>query len=154
MKSIFLGYALLSQQLYEKVFKSSFRRKSIQNNFETLLEEIICYIDTINEYLDVKLFILVNLNCYLTDEELCQLYEFAIMKNVRMLIINSRHCTSEMIEMDGVRRYIIDEDLCEILQLYQKLEPKRNMRFEKCVNSDRAITIAYSTGSSISLRSV
>ncbi|KRN88594.1 hypothetical protein IV53_GL000559 [Ligilactobacillus ceti DSM 22408] len=86
---------------------------SINNNFETLLERLICYIETENEYLDVPLFVLVNVDSYFNDDEIKDLYDYMILNNIKLIVINS-NLPKRDVEIEGVKRYIIDRDLCEL----------------------------------------
>lgn len=77
----------------------------------TSLEKIIDYMNLHNSILGTKVFILVNIHSYYTQDKLKFLYEQAFYKKYHLLLIECRETdTLEFIE----KRYIIDKDGCVI----------------------------------------
>lgn len=73
-------------------------------------EKLIQYIKLLNDVLNKKLVILVNIRSYLSLEKVAQLVEFAKYNEINLLLIESmqREFT------DVTKKFIIDADGCEI----------------------------------------
>ena len=83
----------------------------IDITYETLLEKIIDYITLIQEFLGINLFVFVNLKCFLSFEELEQLYLSIAYKKCNILLLENS-INEKRLEQEIIR--IIDSDLCEI----------------------------------------
>ena len=94
-------------------FKSSGIR--FAQNYDTLLEKIICYINILLELKPFEFLIFVNLKSILDDDSLSQLYSHCEREKVGLLLIED--CKRrELIASE--RALIITEDLCEILETH------------------------------------
>ena len=67
----------------------------------------------LKKYSSVKCFVLLNLHCFFNSKELELIYEELKYQNIEILVIENimhyKRLESEVI-------YIIDEDLCEIVE--------------------------------------
>ncbi len=80
-------------------------------NKETLLDNLLLLIDIESELRLDKLIMFVNLKDYLSNDELTELYKYALYKNVYILLIdNNKHVTNKF-----EKKLFIDEDLIEFM---------------------------------------
>ncbi|MDY3239562.1 MAG: type II-A CRISPR-associated protein Csn2 [Anaerovoracaceae bacterium] len=77
---------------------------------DSLCERIIDYITLVREYDRDKLFILVNLRCFVSNSEFSAFVDTILNRRINIVLIENR----EYENVPGENRYIIDEDLCEI----------------------------------------
>lgn len=84
----------------------------VESKDSTWLEKICAYLEVCQRFLDVKLFILVNLKRYLSNEELLAFYKQINYKNINILLIEQSINDNEIIENEKI--IIVDNDLCEI----------------------------------------
>ena len=77
---------------------------------ESLLEHLIRYIKLVVKLLGVKLIIFVNLRSYLSDRQFMGLIQEIKYQEIKALFIENQ----EKACMEGVMRYSIDRDGCEI----------------------------------------
>lgn len=88
--------------------------KPILSN-DNLAEKLLDFIIMVKKYSSVKCFVLLNLHCFFNSKELELFYEELKYQNIEILVIENimhyKRLESEVI-------YIIDEDLCEIVDLY------------------------------------
>ena len=77
---------------------------------ENYLERIDQYIKIVTELLKKKLLVMINIRSYLDDEQLKQLMSNAAYNEINSLLIES----VQRKLIDGLSRYIIDFDGCEI----------------------------------------
>ena len=73
-------------------------------------EKLVSYIKIIVKVLAVKLVVFVNIRSYLTDEQMQALCKEMTYQEVKGLFIENQERSC----VEGVRRYIIDKDKCEI----------------------------------------
>lgn len=67
------------------------------------------------KYSSAKCFVLLNLHCFFGENELELIYKELVYQNVEVLIIeNVMH--NNRLSFEKV--YIVDKDLCEIVDLY------------------------------------
>ena len=78
--------------------------------YESLAEKILDYFELVEEYDKKKLFIMVNLRSYLSDEEMKMFMRDVLARKIQVLLIES----SERSVLDEEKRYIVDADLCVI----------------------------------------
>lgn len=78
----------------------------------TWLERICAYLEVCQRFLNVKLFVFVNLKRYLSNEELIAFYKQISYKNISLLLIEQSIKENEIIGNEKV--IIVDKDLCEI----------------------------------------
>ena len=83
---------------------------TIRDEYNSMLERIIDYMELVREFDRDKLFLFVNLKTYFSDEEILPFYETVIGHGFNVFLIEST--MSDLIEYE--RRTIIDKDLCEI----------------------------------------
>lgn len=83
---------------------------SFSEDYDSLGEKLIDYIELVNEFDKSKLFILVNVRSYMDDNELDKFVETIIRHEYKVLLLESK----ENIAIKGLKRYIVDKDLCEI----------------------------------------
>lgn len=77
---------------------------------EDILERLVRYIKTSINVMKTKLFVFINLRSFLSEAQMEQLIRELSYQEVKVLLIeNQAKCC-----MEGVRRYIIDKDGCEI----------------------------------------
>lgn len=86
-----------------------------EENYESLEEKIICYLNALIELKKCKFFIFVNLKSVLSDEKLSQLYAHCKAEQVGLLLIENAKIRPLL---PCERAVIVTEDLCEILENY------------------------------------
>ena len=83
------------------------RHEEIEDNF---FEKLIRYVKIAVEVLSTKVFVLVNIRSYLTDEQVQELIQETVYQEAQILFVENQ----ERACMQGGMRYIIDRDGCEI----------------------------------------
>lgn len=84
-----------------------------EENYETLLEKIICYLNILIELKAIKCVIFVGLKNVLSDDELRFLYRHCRLHKLLLLLIEGSKTRAILNEE---RAIIITEDLCEIVE--------------------------------------
>ncbi len=83
----------------------------LEENHETLLEKILNYLSVVQEFINISVFVFVNIKSFLLDKDLQELFKAASYKKYKILLFESisreKFCDAEKI-------YIIDSDLCSI----------------------------------------
>lgn len=74
------------------------------------LEKIFAYMELVRELERDKLFIMVNMRSYFSDEEMEKFTESVFLHVFKVLLVEN----SEMPRLKYSRRYVVDDDLCEI----------------------------------------
>lgn len=94
-------------------YQNFFKALLVEFDYETasILDRLIEYIKASSELLNKKLFIIVNLDSFLTDEELLELTNFLCYNEIKLLALQNK-ITREVKACEHLR--IIDQDLCEI----------------------------------------
>lgn len=82
----------------------------IVEDYDTLEEKILAYMDFVRELERKDLFIFVNLRCLLSPERLQLLADTALTREHKLLLIDNM----EYPKLRKERRIIIDKDFCEI----------------------------------------
>ena len=82
----------------------------LSDDYDSLAEKIIDYMELVNEYLGEKLFVTVGLRSFLPDNEAELFMQTILRHGFHCIMIESFSKKKLMNE----KRYIIDEDLCEI----------------------------------------
>lgn len=82
----------------------------VENSYDSLGEELLDYFELVQEYDMKKLFVLVNLRSYLSDEEMNLFLEGILNRRIEVLLLESTE--RKMLEYE--ERYIVDRDLCVI----------------------------------------
>lgn len=109
-----LSYELLGDISFSKINISSLIKASgleFNNDYETLSEKLIDYMEMVRYYDKDKLFIYYNLRSLICDKEADVFFDTCLRKNINIFCIESG-CRTKLEKED---RYIIDEDLCEII---------------------------------------
>ena len=83
---------------------------SIVDDYETLEEQLLTYMDLAREIEGKKLFIFVNLRCLVEPERLQLMMDTALAREHQILLIDN----VEYPKLVKERRIIIDADFCEI----------------------------------------
>ena len=78
--------------------------------YKNQLEKLIDYMSLIREYENEKLFILVNMRSWFSDDEMDLFIRTALVHKYRLLLVDNK----EYSRLSGEKRIIIDQDLCEI----------------------------------------
>ena len=82
-------------------------------NKEDVIENLLEYILIMQKYAPVKLFILLNLHNDFSDDEITQLYNEFLSRNIPVFVLES-NTNFKKSPLESVT--IIDEDLCEIVE--------------------------------------
>ena len=82
----------------------------LNDDYDSLAEKIIDYMELVKEYLGEKLFVTVGLRSFLSDNEAELFLQTILQHGFHCIMIESFLKEKLMNE----KRYIIDEDLCEI----------------------------------------
>lgn len=108
---VFLSdYELIYDNLdYQNIFKAV--NLHIDTETKNLASMIIDYMRISSDLSGTKLFIFVNLDNFLTDEDLIELQNFISYNNIIVFCLQNQ-LNRKLIENENLR--IIDEDLCEI----------------------------------------
>ena len=83
---------------------------SLKEEYESLAEKVIDYMEMVNTLERRKLYILVNFRSYVSDEEMIYFIDTVLRRELNVLIIES----TERSILKGELRYLVDESLCEI----------------------------------------
>ena len=83
----------------------------LEISHEPFLEKLISYLNIMQEFCNISLFIFVNLKCYLSKEEVHLLYQHIFYNKLNVLLLENT-MQDEKYEQEKYR--IIDIDLCEI----------------------------------------
>ena len=82
-------------------------------NKDDLLSALLDYIILVKKYLAPKCFVMLNLhNCFSADE-LDTLYKELIYQNINILVVEGKKCFDTTF---FEKVYIVDEDMCEIVE--------------------------------------
>ena len=74
--------------------------------YDSLGEQLLDYFELVEEYDRKKLFVLVNLRSYLSDQEISIFISQILQRNIQVMLLES----SEHPIVEGERRYILDKD--------------------------------------------
>lgn len=85
---------------------------TIEKEYDTMLEKVVAYTNVLIEFSHLRCLIFLNIQSYLTKEEIKLLYEHCRYKEVALLFIES----FRRYKLDNENCIIIDEDLCEIVE--------------------------------------
>ena len=81
-----------------------------EDSGEDFFERLVKYIKVLVDLLSVKLVVFINARCFLNDERIRRLCEEIKYTEIKGLFIEN----SEKTCVEGMERYIIDKDKCEI----------------------------------------
>ena len=82
----------------------------IVDGSDSEIEKIIDYMELVRELLGERLFIMVNMRSYYSDEDMQGFIDTVIQHKYNVLLLES----SENAILDGEKRLILDNDICEI----------------------------------------
>lgn len=83
---------------------------SIVDDYETLEERLLAYMDLERDFEDKKMFIFVNLRCLIPEGRFKRMIDTALAREHRILLIDNM----EYPKLEREKRHVIDADLCEI----------------------------------------
>ena len=89
---------------------------ALEEEYDTLLEKIICYLNVLAELKNLKFFVFVNIKSVLEDEDLEKLYYHCQKEKISLLLIESVKIRPLLPQEKAI---IITKDLCEILENFQ-----------------------------------
>ena len=81
-----------------------------EDSGEDFLERLVKYIKILVDLLSVKLVVFINARCFMNDEQIRKLCEEIKYMEIKGLFIENNEKTC----VEGMERYIIDKDRCEI----------------------------------------
>ncbi len=84
----------------------------VSEHADSLLEKLVDYLRLINSTFNIRYFVIYGLHSLLTKEELIEFYRFAFLK--KYVILSVEAYGTDCLECE--RQYIIDADLCSVLQ--------------------------------------
>ncbi len=82
----------------------------IVDDSDSEIEKIIDYMELVRELLGERLFIMVNMRSYYSDEDMQGFIDTVVQHKYNVLLLES----SENAILDGEKRLILDNDICEI----------------------------------------
>lgn len=82
------------------------------NDYATVLEKIVCYINIYAELKNISFFVLVGIKTVLSDEEITELYKHCSLQKISLLLIEGGRARKTL---ENERIIIVTEDLCEIV---------------------------------------
>lgn len=83
---------------------------SIADDYSSLAEKLLAYMELTRDLLNKKLFILVNVRGFIPFHELQRLVDTALLREHKLILVDY----IEYPKLNQEKRLIIDEDLCEI----------------------------------------
>lgn len=81
-----------------------------REDYASLGEKLLDYMELVSEYEGEKLFVLYNLRCLISDREAELFLDSVLRHGYNALILDG----CEHARLSGEQRYLVDEDLCEI----------------------------------------
>ena len=81
----------------------------IEDNYQNALERIFAYMEFVRELDRDRLFVMINMRAYFSDEEMERFIESICLHDFKVLLLES-HTYGKLKNMN---RYTVDEDLCE-----------------------------------------
>ncbi len=83
---------------------------TIADDYSSLAEKLLDYMQIVEIFECKKLFILVNVRSFINDNEMQHLIDDIIMREYQVILLDN----TERKLLHNENRYLIDEDLCEI----------------------------------------
>lgn len=80
------------------------------DNYDSLAEKILDYMELVREYDSEKMFITLNLRSYISDDEMNKFVNDVVVRGYKLLMLEN----TEYPIIDHEKRYIIDADKCII----------------------------------------
>lgn len=106
-----VGSADLTYDLDYK-WSDIFKLYSLQfeENYSDIVNKITSYIKIISQFSDIRVIFLVNVRSFLSNEEMQKVFEMAYYCKINIFLLESH----EREEREGIKRYVIDKDMCFI----------------------------------------
>lgn len=104
----FNGDIIFSKMNFASLVKAS--GLEFREEYESLPEKVIDYMELVAEFEGEKLFILYNLRSLISDQETELFLDTALRREYNILMLES----SEHSRLSNEQRYIVDDSLCEI----------------------------------------
>jgi CRISPR type II-A-associated protein Csn2 len=82
----------------------------IETSWETLLEQLIGYMQVMRQIYHIRIFTIMNLKQYFDETEIQGLYEFTFYEKIYLLVLESKYTECSKNE----KCLIMDRDLCII----------------------------------------
>ena len=94
-------------------YQNFFKAIAIEFDYDknSIIEKLIEYIKVTADLLDKKLFVIINLDSFLTEEDLVELSKFLCYNKIKVLALQNK-ITRQVKTCENLR--ILDQDLCEI----------------------------------------
>lgn len=80
------------------------------DNYDSLAEKILDYMELVREYDSEKMFITLNLRSYISDDEMNKFVNDVVARGYKLLMLEN----NEYPIIEHEKRYIIDADKCII----------------------------------------
>ncbi len=80
------------------------------DNYDSLAEKILDYMELVREYDSEKMFITLNLRSYISDDEMNKFVNDVVVRGYKLLMLEN----TEYPIIEHEKRYIIDADKCII----------------------------------------
>lgn len=116
-----LSFSVPFQLSYDEPSPSDYMKTvslKFEKAYDTLEEKIICYVNALIELKKCEFFVFVNLKSVLDDDKLKAVYNHCRNEKVGLLLIECRKIRTLL---SCEKAIIITEDLCEILENYDKV---------------------------------
>ena len=81
----------------------------IDEEEKSAIEKVFAYMEMVRELDRDRLFIMINMRSYFSDEDMETLIESVCLHDFKMLLVES----TERNRLKNTNRYVIDDDLCE-----------------------------------------
>ena len=81
----------------------------IEENDKSPIEKVFAYMELVREFDRDKLFIMVNMRSYFSDEEMEKFTESASLHGFKILLLESYEAS----KLNNTKRFVVDADLCE-----------------------------------------
>lgn len=81
----------------------------IEESEKSPLEKIFAYMELVRELDRDKLFVMVNMRSYFSDDEMEHFTESAVLHDFKVMLLEH----SESAKLQHTKRYVVDSDLCE-----------------------------------------
>lgn len=81
----------------------------IELNYDSTLDNVFAYMETVRELDRDRLFIMVNMRTYFSDEDMNRFVESVCLHDFKLLLMENVSFGA----LGNVKRYVIDDDLCE-----------------------------------------
>lgn len=83
---------------------------TIVDDYDSLAEKIVDYIQLVEEFDCKKMFVFINLRSFIDDEEMKELANMVIARGYQVLLLDN----TEHPMLENEKRYIVDADMCEM----------------------------------------